>query len=234
MRLIGMEKGGGQARIDFFGCPLRCEYCTHIQQEKREYELIEVLEFLADPEVGQVYLGGADPALQKKELVELLQRLKKMKKKVILKTSGFYPDVIKDVVELVYQFVLEVKCPLDDLECNSEMTGLSPDRTSTYVENLAHTFDILRGRKTRIWIRVIPGFLDEQKIDRIGQEIEGVATEAWLLQFLSNPQNEMSFKGINEPGPSEAEMVDLGRQLIKYVPLVIIKGEGFTSEFKAV
>lgn len=233
MRLIGMEKGGSQARIDFFGCPLRCEYCTHIRQEKREYELMEVLEFLADPEIGMVYLGGAEPALQKEELIELLQRIKKMKKKTILKTTGFYPDVIEEAVDLVYQFVVEVKCPLDDLECNSEMTGLSPDKSKRYVENLARTFDILRGRNTRIWIRVIPGFLDEEKMDRIGQKIEGVATEAWLLQFLSNPQNEMSFKGIEEPGPSEAEMVDLGRQLIKYVPLVIIKGEGFASEFKA-
>lgn len=233
MRLIGMEKGGGQARISFFGCPLKCEYCTHIRQEKRDYELIEVLEFLADPEVGQVYLGGAEPALQKEELLELLQRLKKMKKKTILKTSGFYPEVIEKAVDLVSQFEVEVKCPLDDLQCNSELTGLSPDRTARYVEKLSRTFELLRGRNTRVWIRVIPGFLDEEKIDRIGQEIEGVATEAWLLQFLSNPQNEMGFRGIEEPGPSEAEMVDLGRQLIKYVPLVIIKGEGFASEFKA-
>lgn len=228
-----MEKGGGQARIDFYGCPLRCEYCTHNQQEKKNYDTMEVLEFLADPEVRTVYLGGAEPALQKDVLLELLERIQKMKKKVILKTSGFYPDLIEDTIGYVHQYVVEIKCPLDDLKCNTELTGLKPEVTRKYLQNLGRTLKTLEGQNVRIWIRVIPGFLDEDKMDRIGQQVHGVATEAWLLQFLSNPENEAPFMGINEPGPPESEMVDLGRQLIKYVPHVIIKGDGFVSEFKA-
>lgn len=233
MKLIGMEKGGGQARIEFFGCPLRCEYCTHNRHEKKDYEIMEVLEFLADTDVKLVYLGGGEPALQKTVLLELLQRIQKMKKRVILKTSGFYPDLIEDTIGYVHQYVVEIKCPLDDLNCNAELTGLKPEGTKKYLQNLERTLEILKGQNVRIWVRVIPGFFDEDKMDRIGQQVHGVATEAWLLQFLSNPENEAPFRGIEEPGPPESEMVDLGRQLIKYVPHVIIKGEGFASEFKA-
>ena len=233
MKLIGMEKGGGTARIDFYGCPLKCEYCTHISQDRREYDIMEVLEFLADPEVNQVYIGGAEPGLQGDEVLELLQRLKRMKKRVIFKTSGYFPDLIRETVGLVHQYVLEIKCPLDDPECNEALTGLKPDRAKRYSDNLSQTLEILRGQNLRVWIRVIPGYMDEEKMDRIGRQIEGIAKEAWLLQFLSNTENEGPFRGIESPGPDEAEMVNLGRQLVKYVPYVYIRGEGFSSEFKS-
>jgi len=233
MKLISMEKGGGSAHIDFYGCPLKCEYCSHAGKDNRDYELMEVLEFLADPEVDQVHIGGAEPAVQKKDLLELLQRLKRMKKKVILKTSGFYPDLIEDTLELVHKYVVEIKCPLDDLKCNQTLSGLDAERTEMYVRNLSRTLDIIRGQRLRVWIRVIPGFLDEEKMDRIGQKVDGIAEEALLLQFLSMPENEIPFRGIEEPGPNEAEMVDLARQLVKYVPYVRISGNGFSSEFKS-
>ncbi len=233
MKLIGMEKGGGTARIDFYGCPLKCEYCSHANQENRDYELMEILEFIADPEVDQVYIGGAEPCIQKKDLLELLQRLKRMKKKVILKTSGFYPELIEDTLELVHKYVLEIKCPLDDLECNQILSGLDPRKAEMYVRNLSRTMEILRDQRVRVWIRVIPGFLDEEKMNRIGQKVKGIAEEAWLLQFLSMPENEIPFRDIVTPGPDEAEMVDLARELVKYVPNVLIRGNGFSSEFKS-
>ena len=233
MRLIGMEKGGGDASIDFYDCPLNCEYCAHARQDGRDYDLMEVLEFLADPNVNNVYIGGAEPALQGRDLLELLQRLRRMKKRTILKTSGFYPDLIEDTIGLVHQYVLGVKCPLDDPEYNQILTGLNQERAGEYVENLERTMEILKGQNLKVWIRVIPGFLDEGKMERIGQQIKGVATEAWLFQFLSRPENEVSFRGIDRPGPDESEMVNLGRCLVKYVPYVYIMGEGFASEFKS-
>jgi pyruvate formate lyase activating enzyme len=232
MKLIGMEKGGGAARIDFYGCPLKCEYCTHEDQEKTDHDIMEVLEFLADPEVEQVYIGGAEPTLQGKEVIELLERLKRMKKRAILKINGYYPDVIERTIGLVHQYMLEIKCPLDDRECNQALSGLDQERAGRYTENLSKTLDILKDQRVRVWIRVIPGFLDEERMESIGKDIEGVAEEAWLLQFLSNTENDAPFRDIDEPGPSEAEIVSMGRRLVKYVPNVTIMGEGFSSEFK--
>ncbi|MBM4237203.1 MAG: 4Fe-4S cluster-binding domain-containing protein, partial [Euryarchaeota archaeon] len=81
MRLIALRKSGDQARIEFYGCPLRCGYCTHVKQPRQEYDLQRVLEFVADPKIAEVYLGGAEPTLQKRDLKDLLERLKRMGKR---------------------------------------------------------------------------------------------------------------------------------------------------------
>ncbi len=231
MRLIGLRKSWDQARVEFYGCPLRCGYCTHIRQPKEEYDMQRILEFVADPKIIEVYLGGAEPTLQKKELKELLERLKRIGKKVVLKTSGSDPDFLALSKGLVYKYVIEMKCPLDERECNSELTGLSLDRTGRYLESLARSLDILKGERVRIWIRVIPGYTTLERIEKIGKNVEGIAQEVLLYQFLSNPSNDAPFRGIADPGPSESEMVDLARRMVKFAPRVVIEGRGFRSEF---
>ncbi|MFW5914686.1 MAG: radical SAM protein [Thermoplasmatota archaeon] len=229
-----MEKGNGRAKIDLFGCPLRCGYCTHNDSEWEEKDMMEVLEFLADPDVGDIYVGGAEPLLQRREIKEFMDRLSRMKdKRIVLKTSGYYPEELKETLGKVDLYVVEMKCPLDDIGCNAELTGLSREKAGRYVENLVRTLDLLKGRQVRIWIRVIPGFVTPENIDGVGESIQGRATEAVLLQFLSDPGNERPFRGIDVPGPDESDMVKMGRRLINYVPKVIIRGEGFANEFEA-
>mgnify|MGYP005835975533 CR=1 FL=1 len=231
MRLIDLTKHENQARLEFFGCPLRCAYCTHIRRERKDYTFEQVLEFLADPKVDEVYLGGAEPGVQKKEILELLRRLKRMNKKVTLKTSGMYPELVRETVGLVNRYVIEVKCPLDDLACTSELTGLSRERTQKYLDALRSTLDILKGQKVRVWVRVIPGFATLEGMEAIGRQVSEVATEVTLHQFLSNPENDAPFKGISKPGPSEAEMVAMARLIVKHVTRVVVQGKGFMSEF---
>jgi len=229
-----MTKGGGQANIEFFGCPLECGYCAYSKAEKRDYELMEVLEFLADPSVDRVFLGGAEPGLQREELMELLRRINRMPhKKVLLKTTGFYPDLLKETIGMVDEYTLEIKCPLDDLRCNTDLSGMEEKDARRYASNLRDSLDALKGQRILVWIRVIPGYLNQEEMARIGEQVERVATSALLTQFLSNPESENPFMGIEVPGPSESEMVELGRVLIKYVPEVIIRGNGFSSEFRA-
>ncbi len=232
MRLIGMSKNGDRAKIDFFGCPLSCDYCTHLDREKIEYDVMDVLEFVADPSVEEVYLGGAEPTLQQEGVLEILNRLQRMEKKAILKTSGYDPDFIEQTIGLVHKYIVEVKCPIDSLKCNSDLAGLSEKRTEIYLKRLEKTIEILKGQKVRVWIRVIPGFIDQEIMETIGEQISGTATEAMLYQFLSNPDNDAPFAGFDKPVPQESEMVSLGRVLVNYVPRVIIQGDGFYNEFK--
>jgi len=231
MKLIGLKKSGDQAGVEFFGCPLRCAYCTHIKQEKKDHGVMEVLEFLADPAVQEVYIGGAEPTLQKKELLDLLQRLKRMNKRITLKTSGNDPEFLKSTIGIVGKYVIEMKCPLDDAACYSELIGLSSERARKYLDSLDRSLEVLRGQKVRVWIRVIPGFITPERMESIGKQISGRASEVFLYQFLSNPADDAPFRGITEPGPSETEMVVLARQLMRYVPRVIVHGRGFENEF---
>ncbi len=231
MKLIGLSKSGERARVEFFGCPLRCAYCTHLKREKVEKQVAEVAEFLADPAIKDVYIGGAEPTLQKKELLDLLQRIRRMNKRITLKTSGDDPAFLKSTLGIVQRYVVEVKCPLDDIACYSELTGLSPERARKYVESLDKALDLLKGQNVRVWIRVIPGFITPERIESIGKQIAGRASEVHLYQFMSDPANDAPFGDITAPGPSETEMVALARQLVRFVPRIIVRGKGFESEF---
>jgi pyruvate formate lyase activating enzyme len=231
MKLIGLSRSGKLVKVDFYGCPLKCGYCTHRGQRNEDHELMEVLEFVSNPEVEEVYLGGAEPTIHKAAVTEMLERFQRMKKKVTLKTSGNDPDFIQETLGKVNKYVVEVKCPLDDVSCNSRLTGLSEERTVKYLEALKRTLEILRGQNVLIWMRVIPGYLTEENIERVGEQVEGVATEALLYQFMSNPENDAPFEGIEEPSPEESYMVTLARSLLKYVPRVMIQGQGFRNEF---
>jgi pyruvate-formate lyase-activating enzyme len=192
----------------------------------------EVVDFLSDPSVSEVYLGGAEPTVQRKELEELLLRLSQLRKKVFLKTNGADPGFIGRTASLVDMFVIEVKCPLDDLECYSTMSGMSPERTERYLGSLRSTLEQVRGKEVRIWIRVMPGFSTLEAISRIGQQIAGTATEVHLYQFLSSPENDAPFLGIDEPGPGEEEMMALAEEMLKYVPRVMVQGKSFRAELK--
>ncbi|MBC7107455.1 MAG: radical SAM protein [Methanomassiliicoccales archaeon] len=233
MRLIGLKKAGDRAKIEFYGCPLRCPYCTHIKEPKKEFELEAVLEFVSEPKISEIYIGGAEPTIQKKQLIELLQRLKRMNKRVILKTSGYDPDFLIETKGLIKKYVVEIKCPLDDLRCTTELTNLPEDRARKYLEALKRSLEILRGESVRIWIRVVPGYVTKKAIDRIGKQIAGIASEVLLYQFLSNPENDAPFAGITEPTPSESEMIEMARIMLEHVPKVIVQGKGFANEFMA-
>ncbi len=231
MKIAAMKKGEGHAKIEFYGCQLKCGYCPHSDQEGIEKEVMEVLEFVADPKVDEVYLGGAEPTIYQKELLEMLQRLARMNKKVTLKTNGMYPDLMKETIGLVHHYVIEVKCPFDDPSCASDLTGISKERAEKYLEALHQTLEELKRHDVSVWIRVIPGFINSENIERIGRQLSGLVKEVVLIQFLSNPENDKPFMGIKEPLPSEAEMVEMARRMVHHVPKVVVRGQTFSHEF---
>jgi len=233
VKLIGLKKEGKSVSVQFYGCQLRCGYCTHLKQPRTEHELQEVLELIADPKVEEVYIGGAEPTVQKKELMELLRRLQRMNRRVTLKTNGHDPQFLRDSLGLVDMYILEIKCPLDDLDCIATLTGLSRERAEKYASLLKQSLEVLRGAKVRIWIRVIPGYVTLDKVERLGDQIAGTATEVYLIQFLSAPENDAPFDGIDTPSPAEGEMVAMARRLLEFVPNVYVRGRDFKSDFRA-
>lgn len=223
MRLISLSDAMGQIRVEFAGCNMKCPYCVHIHQPFKEWSVEEVTAFARRSTTGNVYLGGAEPTLQK-DLLPLLEALHDIGKQVILKSNGMKPDVLENALPFVEGFVLEIKAPLDDVPGIMELTGMSEERSRKYVELLRRSLVIAKKKWLRVWIRVIPGFIDKDTMPHILPDVEG-ASELMLYQFMSNPDFDLPFMGHEVPTPSWAELKELGDMVIEKVPQVRLVGE---------
>jgi pyruvate formate lyase activating enzyme len=223
MRLIDLSDAKGQIRVEFGGCNMKCPYCVHIHQPIKEWTLDEVLDYASKSTTENVYLGGAEPTLQK-DMMPLIEGLHGMGKQVILKSNGMKPDVLEKALPFVYGFVLEIKAPGDDVKAVMEVTGMSEERTQKYLKLLGESMNIAKQKWLRVWIRVIPEYVNAENMPRILPDLEG-ASEVMLYQFMSNPDFDLSFMGHDSPTPSWNELKELGNMVLEKVPQVRLVGE---------
>ncbi len=71
----------------------------------------EVIDFVKNSSAGKVYLGGAEPTLQK-DLIPLIEELHTLGKHILLKSNGMKPELLESALPFVDGFVLEIKAPL--------------------------------------------------------------------------------------------------------------------------
>ncbi len=232
MRVITMYKNLGEGKVEFYGCPLGCRYCAHRSREKRDVSSDQIFNFISDYEVKRVFFGGAEPALYKRELVDLIRLLAKRGKEVTIKTTGHDPDFVRSTVGFVHRYIIEVKAPLDDVEGTMHLVNMDEDRTREYLANLRRSLEALKGQRVRSTTRVIPTVIDRAKIERLGQQLQGYVDEMQIVQFMSST-NDIPFDGIDRPEPPIQEMEAMGYILTKYVPTVIIQGDGVDTTLKA-
>ncbi|SDF85569.1 pyruvate formate lyase activating enzyme [Methanolobus vulcani] len=223
MRLIDLSDAKGQIRVEFGGCNMKCPYCVHIHQPVKEWTVDEILDYARKSTTENVYLGGAEPTLQK-DLLPLIEGLHEMGKQVILKSNGMKPDVLEKALPFVYGFVLEIKAPGDDVKAVMEVTGMSEERTQKYLKLLNESMAIAKQKWLRLWIRVIPEYVNAENMPRILPDLEG-ASEVMLYQFMSNPEFDLPFMGHETPTPSWDELKELGDMVLEKVPQVRLVGE---------
>ncbi|WP_407357018.1 radical SAM protein [Methanolobus sp. WCC5] len=223
MRLIDLSDEKGQIRVEFGGCNMKCPYCVHIHQPVKDWTVDELVEYAGKSTTENVYLGGAEPTLQK-ELLPFIEELHSLGKHVILKSNGMKPDVLRNALCFVQGFVLEIKASSDDIEGIMELTGMSQERSTKYVSLLNESLTIAKNKWLRIWIRVIPEYVNAETMPRILPDLEG-ASELMLYQFMSNPDFDLPFKGHNEPTPSWREIKELGEMALEKVAQVRLVGE---------
>ncbi|MBP1908853.1 radical SAM protein [Methanolobus bombayensis] len=223
MRLIDLSDAKGQIRVEFGGCNMKCPYCVHIHQPVKQWTVDEVVEYAGKSTTENVYLGGAEPTLQK-DLLPLIESLHGSGKRIILKSNGMKPDVLEKALPFVYGFVLEIKAPGDDVKGVMELTGMSEERTKKYLKLLDESMVIAKQKWLRVWIRVIPEYVNEETMSRILPDLED-ASEVMLYQFMSNPDFDLPFKGHNEPTPEWNELKRLGKMVLEKVPRVRLVGD---------
>ena len=151
---------------------MKCPYCVHIHQPSTAHYIEEVIDFVNNSQAGKVYLGGAEPTLQK-DLIPLMEELHALGKHLLLKSNGMKPEVLEDALPFVDGFVLEIKAPLDDISGTVELTGMSEERTVKYMDLLRSSLAIAKSKWLRVWIRVIPEYVNTKTMLRIMSEIKG-------------------------------------------------------------
>lgn len=223
MRLINLSDSKGHIRIDFAGCNMKCPYCVHIKQPRVEWTIEDVFDFASSSSTQDVYMGGAEPTLQK-DLFPLVEQLHTAGKSIIVKSNGMKPDILRQLVPYVKGFVLEIKAPLDDIPAIMELTGMSEERTVKYVALLHESLDIARTKWLRIWVRVLPEFVNAETMPKILLDMKG-ASEVMLYQFMSNPDFDLPFMGHDTPTPKWGDMEELAKMVLEEIPMVRLVGE---------
>jgi pyruvate formate lyase activating enzyme len=232
MKVISIVKSGDLASIALSGCPMKCGYCAHGRQDRRDMTLEKVVAEVSIDAVKRVYIGGMDPLIQRKEVVPFVKTLKQRGKEVTLKTSGNDPVTIRELLPYVDRFAIEIKCPLDDRGCWSSLSGQGEEWVEAFLPRLRQSLEAIRGRPLRIMTRAIPRYIDRDKVRRIGEQLAPYADEAILNQFLGNPMNDVPWNGIEVASPSVEEMLDLGDELVRHIPLVKVQCSGFQRELR--
>jgi len=152
------------------GCNLRCPFCHNwrIVLNPRPPFLHEaaVLQLLRERTryVEAVVVTGGEPSIHK-ELPKFLMKVKKIGLTIKLDTNGFFPNVLRDCIPYVDYVAVDVKTSLSKYE------RLGAKNT----EDLLRTLEILKGSDVEYEFRatVVPGFVDEGDIDKIGEIVKG-------------------------------------------------------------
>lgn len=195
MRLISLQKKIGNATLELSGCPLKCRYCGHASFPRTDSSYDKTLAFLSDGVVNKVYIGGAEPMLQKKEVIGLIKTLKRRGKEITLKTTGSDPKALKETIGFVSRYIIEIKGPIDDVALHQRLTQLTEEEVRAYLSSLKESLELLKGQRVRIYLRIIPGYASDESIDRLGKQLQGYADQANLVQFMST-KYDLPFEGI--------------------------------------
>ena len=174
------------------GCNFRCPFCHNpdliplipklpkIEEEEilrhclRNKDLLDALA-----------ITGGEPLMGKKEdLINFIQKIKKIGLLIEIETNGSNPDMIAYLLKkkLVDYIAMDIKAPLD-AKRYSEVSGVKVN-----LSNIKKSIKIITGSNIDYEFRttVIPCFLNDDDILKISNQIKG-ATKYYLQQF--NPEN---------------------------------------------
>jgi pyruvate formate lyase activating enzyme len=165
-------------------CNFMCPFCQNweliLQPEK--FPIIgwgEIEEKLTRKKgwIDGVVLTGGEPLVHSDEVNDIAGKVKALGLLVKLDTNGAYPRKLQKLIddELIDYVAIDVKAPLD--ETYSIATGRDFN-----VDILKQSIDILRTGKVDYEFRTtcVPGLIDVEAIDRIGESIKGA--KSWALQ----------------------------------------------------
>lgn len=163
------------------GCPLNCEYCSNshlIAVEQGEYDPEKVFGWLR-ARVGKleaVVFSGGEALMQADTTIEYMKRVKDLGFAIGLHTNGFYPDLLKKVVDIVDWIGLDFKATKEHYK---DLTGIdiAYDRM---IESLRYWVSTGRGLEVRTTCD--PRYVGKEDLLEIAKIASGLGAENFAVQ----------------------------------------------------
>lgn len=117
----GIEIGRPEIFIRLSGCNLKCKWCDtkYAFDNGKEMNTSSMLNEIGSYPCQNISITGGEPLLQRKELAELLFKLKKSNYWVQLNTNGtIFDQEIFDMVDLIS---MDCKCPSSEMRSNDSV-----------------------------------------------------------------------------------------------------------------
>jgi pyruvate formate lyase activating enzyme len=199
------------------GCNLRCPFCHNwrlvlnpkgpfLPEEAAIQTLISRKKY-----IDSVVVTGGEPTIHT-DLPRFLRQLKNEGFFVKIDTNGFFPQMLKKCLPSVDFVALDIKTTLDKYKLLGAKGVHNYLRTVSMLkrENLPYEF-----RTT-----VVPGFVDEDDIPKIGEVVNGAKRFAFQ-QFVPGDTLDTTFKHV-KPYPKET-VVHFAEIMKKYVDKTILR-----------
>ncbi len=222
----------GVAAIVVFlrGCPLKCPHCQnwHLRSGESFEDLAVVEEMIrsASPFVSAVVLSGGEPLAQPRAARDIAGLAKELGLKVGVETCGFYPEVLRDLLEaeLIDHVFLDVKAPLVDPEY-ARATGR--DNVAPRVEECLKTCLSLNV-PLEVRTTVFPEMPSSEEVGTIGEHLRNLGIGSPLTIQQGRPrEGEEPF----DPVPAK-ELRDLAEAVKKLIGIeAVYRSRGDDEDF---
>lgn len=182
------------------GCPLNCEYCSNshlIAVEAGEYDPEKVFNWIAERKgklEGIVFSGG-EALMQADTTIEYMKRVKDLGFSIGLHTNGFYPDLLKKVVDIVDWIGLDFKATREHYK---DLTGIdiAYDRM---IESLRYWVSTGHGMEVRTTCD--PRFVSKEDL----LEIAKIASDLGVKNFAVQKYTPYHEEEARETTPAQRE-----------------------------
>jgi pyruvate formate lyase activating enzyme len=203
------------------GCNFRCPYCHNPELiESNGGDIIEedkILSFL-DERKGKldgVVLTGGEPTLQS-EIVEFLERIKRLGFFVKLDTNGSYPERIKELIDrkLLDYIAMDIKAPLYKYS-RTTLTSIDTERIVESIHLIMNSGIDYEFRTT-----VVRSLLSRDDFPKIGEMIK--SAKLFVLQEF-RPTKTLDPDFLKETSYTKRELEEISISLKELVSKVIIR-----------
>jgi len=174
------------ATVFLTGCNFKCGFCHNpslvdAKEMKNQPEIPEkeFFKFLKSKQglVDGICITGGEPTINS-DLPEFIKKIKKLNFSIKLDTNGNNPEVLKKLIEekLLNFVAMDIKTSLDKYE--------KAVNTKINLENIKKSVEIIKNSGIDYEFRttVVPGIVDREDIEKIGQWLKGAKKFA-LQQF---------------------------------------------------